>query len=199
MLSWSLRLVAEHVVSCPASDRLMRAVRQIDCAGAGPLTCQSVKWCYALRVGRICNANCKRERKRGYARKLFQPARWRRSNRRPLKIDATTTKHTRLPLWNVKALPRLTMKPCTKIGPDTMYAKICAVIVLIQVFGAAAFAADEKNLPGPQPLNPFQGTPEEAGGLRARCEPICAKTRSPTPSAFLPACRRTGSASGRSA
>ena len=42
-----------------------------------------------------------------------------------------------------------------------MYAKICAAIVLIQVFGAAAFAADEKNLPGPQPLNPFRGTPEE--------------------------------------
>jgi len=48
-----------------------------------------------------------------------------------------------------------------------MYAKICAAIVLIQVFGAAAFAADEKNLPGPQPLNPFRGTPEE----EAACAP----------------------------
>ena len=42
-----------------------------------------------------------------------------------------------------------------------MYAKTCAFIVLIQILGAAAFAANDKQLPGPQPLNPFQGTPEE--------------------------------------
>src|SRR5262245_63209377 len=71
-----ISLVAEHVVGRPASDRLALAVRQVDSTGAGPLTCQTLKWCYALRVGRICNANCKRERKRGYADKLFQPARW---------------------------------------------------------------------------------------------------------------------------
>ncbi len=49
-----------------------------------------------------------------------------------------------------------------------MYAKTCAFIVLIQILGAAAaFAADDKMLPGPQPLNPFQGTPEE----QAACAP----------------------------
>ena len=55
-----------------------------------------------------------------------------------------------------------------KIGFDTMYAKTRAFIVLIQILGAAAaFAADDKMLPGPQPLNPFQGTPEE----QAACAP----------------------------
>jgi hypothetical protein len=48
-----------------------------------------------------------------------------------------------------------------------MYAKTCAIIVLIQILSAAAFAANEKQLPGPQPLNPFQGTPEE----QAACAP----------------------------
>jgi len=48
-----------------------------------------------------------------------------------------------------------------------MYAKTCAVIVLIQTLGGTAFAVDEKRLPGPQPLNPFQGTPEE----QAACAP----------------------------
>ena len=55
-----------------------------------------------------------------------------------------------------------------KIGFDTMYANSCALIVLIQILvAAAAFAADDKMLPGPQPLNPFQGTPEE----QAACAP----------------------------
>lgn len=101
-------LVAEYVVRCPASDRFALTVRQVDCTGAGPLTCQALKWCYALRVGRICNANCKREKKRRDARRLFQPERWRCSEGRPLNIDKTKAAHTRVPLWNVKALPRVT-------------------------------------------------------------------------------------------
>ena len=48
-----------------------------------------------------------------------------------------------------------------------MYAKTCAFVVLLQILGATAFAADDKKLPGPQPLNPFQGTPEE----QAACAP----------------------------
>lgn len=59
------------------------------------------------------------------------------------------------------------VKPCTKIGPDTMYAKFCASIVLIQILGVAAFAANDQKLPGPLPFNPFQGTPEE----QAACAP----------------------------
>jgi len=91
-------LVGRHVVGRPAFDRLALAIRQIDGTGAGPLTCQTFKWCYALCAGGICNANCKRERKRGYAPKLFQPARWRSFNRRPSKVDAITTEHTRPPV-----------------------------------------------------------------------------------------------------
>ncbi len=48
-----------------------------------------------------------------------------------------------------------------------MYVKTCAFILMIQILGGAAFAADDKKLPGPQPLNPFQGTPEE----QAACAP----------------------------
>jgi hypothetical protein len=48
-----------------------------------------------------------------------------------------------------------------------MYAKTCASIVLIQILGATAFAANDKPPPGPQLLNPFQGTPEE----QAACSP----------------------------
>jgi hypothetical protein len=47
-----------------------------------------------------------------------------------------------------------------------MYAKTCALIVLTQILGTMAFAQDDK-LPGPQPVNPFQGTPEE----QAACAP----------------------------
>lgn len=52
-----------------------------------------------------------------------------------------------------------------------MYAKTCASIILIQILGAAAFAANNQNLPGPQPLDPFQGTPEE----HAACAPDSTK------------------------
>ena len=48
-----------------------------------------------------------------------------------------------------------------------MYAKTCAIIVLIQILSVAAYAAEENKLPGPQSLNPFQGTPEE----QAACAP----------------------------
>jgi hypothetical protein len=48
-----------------------------------------------------------------------------------------------------------------------MYANTCAVIVLLQILGAAAAVAQEQRLPGPPPLNPFQGTPEE----QAACAP----------------------------
>jgi hypothetical protein len=48
-----------------------------------------------------------------------------------------------------------------------MYANTCAVIVLLQILGAAAVVAQEQRLPGPPPLNPFQGTPEE----QAACAP----------------------------
>src|SRR5262245_20459403 len=70
-----ISLVAGHVVGRPAFDTFALAVRHVDGTGPGPLTRQTLKWCYTLRVGGICNANCKRERKRGYARKLFQPSR----------------------------------------------------------------------------------------------------------------------------
>jgi hypothetical protein len=46
-----------------------------------------------------------------------------------------------------------------------MYARTCAIVLLIQIFGGAAFAANEKQQP--QPMNPFQGTPEE----QAACAP----------------------------
>jgi hypothetical protein len=53
-----------------------------------------------------------------------------------------------------------------------MYAKFCAFTVLIQFLGTvAAVAADDTKLPGPQPLNPFQGTPEE----QAACAPDATK------------------------
>ena len=49
-----------------------------------------------------------------------------------------------------------------------MYAKICAILGAIQLLGTPGFAAeDKKATPGPQPLNPFQGTPEE----QAACAP----------------------------
>ncbi|MGE5771763.1 MAG: hypothetical protein ACM3Z4_06915 [Hyphomicrobiales bacterium] len=63
--------------------------------------------------------------------------------------------------------PAVDLKPCTKIGNKTMYVRLCTALALIQILAAPAFAADEKKLPGPQPFNPFQGTPEE----QAACAP----------------------------
>ena len=54
-----------------------------------------------------------------------------------------------------------------------MYAKICAVFVLMQIPGGAAFAANDKPLPGPQPLNPFQGTPEEQAACAPDATSLC--------------------------
>jgi hypothetical protein len=48
-----------------------------------------------------------------------------------------------------------------------MNVKICAILAGIQLLSTSAFAADDKKLPGPQPFNPFQGTPEE----QAACAP----------------------------
>jgi hypothetical protein len=48
-----------------------------------------------------------------------------------------------------------------------MYVKSCAILAAIQLLSTSVFAAEEKNLPGPQPFNPFQGTPEE----QAACAP----------------------------
>jgi len=79
-----------------------------------------------------------------------------------------------------------------------MYAKICAAIVLIQVFGAAAFAADEKNLPGPQPLNPFRGTPEEEAACAPDASQFC-KDAIPDTFRVLACLQGTDKRSGRSA
>ena len=55
----------------------------------------------------------------------------------------------------------------------TSYAKTCAFIVLLQILGTTAFAADDKKLPGPQPLNPFQGTPEEQAACAPDATTLC--------------------------
>jgi hypothetical protein len=52
-----------------------------------------------------------------------------------------------------------------------MYVKFCAILAAIQLLSTSVLAAEEKKLPGPQPFNPFQGTPEE----QAACAPDATK------------------------
>ena len=59
---------------------------------------------------------------------------------------------------------------CTKPRHLTMYLKICAVLVLMQIFATAAFAVDEKRRP-PQQGGFLSGTPEE----QAACAPDSTK------------------------
>ncbi|MFZ0066450.1 MAG: hypothetical protein WAK90_09795 [Pseudolabrys sp.] len=58
---------------------------------------------------------------------------------------------------------------CMKSGHMTMYLKICAAIVLMQISLGTAFAVDEKK--APQPGGLLQGTPEE----QAACAPDSTK------------------------
>ena len=62
-----------------------------------------------------------------------------------------------------------------------MNVKICAILAGIQLLSTSAFAADDKKLPGPQPFNPFQGTPEEQAACRPDSNRFC---REAEPDAF---------------
>lgn len=59
------------------------------------------------------------------------------------------------------------MKPCTSSRDKTMYVKVCAALVLAQIWGGVALAQPQQ----PPPFNPFQGTPEE----QAACAPDSTK------------------------
>jgi hypothetical protein len=63
------------------------------------------------------------------------------------------------------------IKPCTSFRDKTMYAKICAALVLIQICCGAAFAAKDNDQPTGTPFDLFQGTPEE----QAACAPDSTK------------------------
>lgn len=54
-----------------------------------------------------------------------------------------------------------------------MYVRTCAILVAIQLLSAAAFAANDKKPPEPQPFNPFQGTPEEQAACAPDATTIC--------------------------
>ncbi|MGC1668582.1 MAG: hypothetical protein WA767_10120 [Pseudolabrys sp.] len=58
---------------------------------------------------------------------------------------------------------------CMKLRHMTMYLKICAAIVLMQISIGTAFAVDDKKTPHPGGL--LQGTPEE----QAACAPDSTK------------------------
>jgi hypothetical protein len=59
------------------------------------------------------------------------------------------------------------VKQCTKLRPLTMYLKICAVILLLQMFAGSAFAVDDKRQPASKSGGVLQGTAEE----QAACAP----------------------------
>jgi len=61
------------------------------------------------------------------------------------------------------------IKPCTSFRDKTMYVKVCATLVFIQIWGGVALAANDASQP--PPFNPFQGTPEE----QAACAPDSTK------------------------
>src|SRR5262249_40706159 len=62
------------------------------------------------------------------------------------------------------------IKPCTSFRDKTMYVKVCAALVVAQIWGGVALAANDPQDP-PAPFNPFQGTPEE----QAACPPDSTK------------------------
>jgi len=59
------------------------------------------------------------------------------------------------------------MEQCTKLRHMTMYLRICAVLVPLQIFSGIALAVDDKQPAGPPAGGIFQGTPEE----QAACAP----------------------------
>ncbi len=63
------------------------------------------------------------------------------------------------------------VKPCTKIGPDTMYAKIMRIHCLdTKILVPRPSRPMTKQLPGTPAFKPvFQGTPKNSG-LRAGCD-----------------------------
>ena len=62
-------------------------------------------------------------------------------------------------------------KQCTKLRHMTMYLKIGAALVLMQIAIGPAFAVDDRKTTNPQPGGLLQGTPEE----QAACAPDSTK------------------------
>src|SRR5205085_645164 len=74
--------------------------------------------------------------------------------------------------WNVKTPPRLSRKECTISGHLTMYRKVCAALVLVQISGGAALAVDGKTTAAPPP-GPAMGTPEEQSACAPDSNRFC--------------------------
>ena len=64
------------------------------------------------------------------------------------------------------------IKPCTSFRDKTMYVKVCAALVVAQIWGGMALAANDPKDP-PAPFNPFQGTPEEQRACRPDVMKMC--------------------------
>jgi len=80
--------------------------------------------------------------------------------------DAATHRTTAGFSWNARGTVAVDIEPCTITGHKTMFSRLCAVLVLIQVASGTAYAANEGRQPAPSG-GLFQGTPEE----QAACAP----------------------------
>ena len=80
--------------------------------------------------------------------------------------DVVTHRTTAGFSWNARGTVAVDIEPCTTTGHKTMFSRLCAVLILIQVVSGAAFAANEGRQPAPSG-GLFQGTPEE----QAACAP----------------------------